>query len=255
MKRSTATIAQYVLLESLRSGLPWLAAACALAAFGLAGFLSQVAITEGVALQASAAAALLRVGAIFLIVTHVVTSIAREADDKGVELALALPLSRHAWYLGKLLGFVGVGVLLAATFALPLLLWATPSSVATWGLSLGAEAALAAGLALFFASSLAHPAAAIAAAIGFYLLARVIPAVQAIAAGPLAGDGSGAGAARWVIDGLALLLPRLDVLTRGDWLLYGAPPTSELLSALLGLTIYLLLLVAAGLFDLNRRNF
>jgi len=255
MKRSTATIARYVLLESLRSGLPWLAAACALGALGLAGFLSQVAITEAAALQASVAGALLRACAVFLIAAHVVTSVAREANDKGVELALALPLSRPAWYLGKLVGYVCVGALLATAFALPLLLWAPPASVAPWWLSLAAETALAAALALFFASSLAHPVAAIAATLGFYVLARAIPAVQAIAAGPLAGETSGASATRWAIDALALVLPRLDVLTRGDWLLYGAPAAGELAPTILGLALYVLLLTAAGLFDLSRRNF
>jgi len=150
---------------------------------------------------------------------------------------------------------VGVGALLATAFALPLLMWAAPSSVASWWLSLSAETALAAALALFFASSLANPVAAIATACGFYFLARVVPSVQAIAAGPLAGDDSGAGAARWAVDAVALLLPRVDLLTRGDWLLYGAPAASELASAIIGLALYLLLLVAAGLFDLSRRNF
>src|SRR3970040_259492 len=58
MKHS-ATVARYSLVEALRSGLPWLAAACVIAVLGLSGFLSQVAITEATALQASTAGALL----------------------------------------------------------------------------------------------------------------------------------------------------------------------------------------------------
>ena len=112
----TTIVARYVLVEAWRSGLPWLAAACLLAALGLSGFLSQVAITEGAALQAAASAALLRGCAVFLIAAHVVASVVREANDKGLELALALPISRAAWYLGKLIGFACVGVALAALF-------------------------------------------------------------------------------------------------------------------------------------------
>ncbi|HEY8068226.1 MAG TPA: ABC transporter permease subunit [Burkholderiales bacterium] len=248
------TVAYYTLAEALRSGLPWLAAACAAAVLGLAGFLSQVAITEGAALQASVAAALLRACAVFLIAAHVVASVSRETNDKGLELVLALPISRPAYYLGKLLGFACAGALLATLFALPLLAWTKPADLAAWWVSLAAETALVAAAALFFSSALAQTVAAISATAGLYLLARSISAIQAITSSPLAGDSPLHQAARWSVDMVAMLLPRLDSVTRGDWLLYGAPASGDLARALLGLTLYLVLLAAAGLFDFNRRN-
>ena len=258
MKRSrrfpSVTVAHYTLVEALRSGLPWLAAACLLGVLGLAGFLSRVAIVEASALQASAAGALLRACAVFLIAAHVVASVAREANDKGLELALALPISRPAYYLGKLLGFVCAGALLATLFALPLLIWAKPVDLAAWWLSLAAETALIAAAALFFASALTQTVAALAAVTGLYLLGRSIAAIQAIAGSPLAGDSLPSLAARWIVDALALLLPRLDSATRSDWLLYGAPQTGEFALVLFGLGLYFFLLVAAGLFDFSRRN-
>ncbi|OGA65989.1 MAG: hypothetical protein A3G83_14240 [Betaproteobacteria bacterium RIFCSPLOWO2_12_FULL_68_20] len=253
MKHS-ATVARYSLVEALRSGLPWLAAACVIAVLGLSGFLSQVAITEATALQASTAGALLRACAVFLTTAHVVMSVAREANDKGLELALALPISRPAYYLGKLLGFACAGALLATLFALPLLFWAKPADLGAWWISLVVETALAAAAALFFASALTQTVTAIAAAVGLYLLGRSIAAIQAIAGSPLTGDSVPAQAARWIVDALSLLLPRLDAVTRGDWLLYGAPAAGELAHALAGLAIYFLLLAAAGLFDFSRRN-
>jgi ABC-type Na+ efflux pump permease subunit len=247
------TIARYVLVEARRSALPWLAAASLFAALGLAGFLSQVAITEAGALQASLCAALLRACAVFLVAAHVAASVVREANDKGMEVALALPISRPSWYLGKLLGFACAGVILAALFAAPLLAWAKAADLAVWWLALAAEAAIVAAAALFFASALGQTVAAIAATLGLYLLARSIAAIQAIAGGPLA-EGAAAQAARWLVDALALLLPRLDAIARGDWLLYGAPGAAELAPALAGLAIYFVLLAAAGLFDFSRRN-
>jgi hypothetical protein len=248
------TVAHYTLVEALRSGLPWLAGACVLAALGLSGFLSQVAITEARALQASVCAALLRACAVFLIAAHVIASAAREANDKGLELALALPISRPAYYLGKLLGYACAGTLVTTLFALPLLLWAKPVDLAAWWISLATETALVAAAALFFASALTQTVAAIAATAGLYLLGRSIAAIQAIAAGPLAGDSLPEHALRWIVDALALLLPRLDAVTRSDWLLYGAPPAGELTQSLAGLALYLVLLAAAGLFDFSRRN-
>jgi hypothetical protein len=254
MKTPALTLARYVVIEALRSGLPWLALASLAAALALAGFLSQVAITEASALQVSVAAALLRACAVFLVAAHVVASVIREANDKGLELALALPISRSAYYLGKLAGFAVTGVLLATLFALPLLYWAKPADLAAWWLTLAAEAVLVAAAAHFFASALQQVVGAIAAAAGLYLLARAMPAVQAIASGPLTEEGAAAGMLRWSADALALLLPRLDGVAQSAWLLYGAPPAAQLAQALLGLALYLLLLVAAGLFDFTRRN-
>jgi ABC-type Na+ efflux pump permease subunit len=254
MNRAIATVARYVLVEARRSALPWLAAAGMLAVLALAGFLSQVAITEAASLQASASAALLRACTVFLVAAHVVSSMVREANDKGLELALALPISRPAWYLGKLLGFACAGALVAALFAVPLLAWARPADLAAWWFALAVETALVAAAALFFASALGQTVSAIAATAGLYLLARSVTAIQAIAASPLAGDSASAQAARWVVDAFALLLPRLDAVARGDWLLYGAPPAAELALSLAGLGIYVALLAAAGLFDFSRRN-
>jgi len=254
MIRPVATTARFALVEALRSGLPWLAAAGLLGSLGLTAFLSQVAIVEASALQASVAAALLRACAAFLVAAHVASSVAREANDRVLELALALPVPRPAYYLGKLLGFSTVGVLIALVYALPLLGWASPAEVAAWGVSLAAECALVAALALFFASTVAQGIAAIACTAALYLLARAIGAIQAIASGPATENTPSTHAARWAIDAVALLLPRLDAVTRGDWLLYGAPGAAEFCGLLAGLAIYIALLAAAGLFDFSRRN-
>ena len=250
----SASVARYTLVEALRSGLPWLATAFVLGVLGLAGFLSRVAITEASALQASTAGALLRAGAVFLIAAHVVASVSREANDKGLELALALPVSRADYYIGKLAGFSLSGAMLATFFSLPLLIWASPANLAPWWLSLGAECALVAAAALFFASAMSQTLAALAAAAGLYLLGRSMSAIQAIASGPQVADSLTADMARWSVDALALLLPRLDAATRSDWLLYGAPQAGDFAQTLLGLALYFLLLAAAGLFDFSRRN-
>lgn len=247
-------VARYTLLESRRSGLPWLALAALAAALGLALFLSQVALTEGAQLQASVAAALLRAAAAFLIAAHVVSATGRDASDKGLEFTLAFPLSRSAYYLGKLAGFGFAGLALATLFAAPMLLWSGAAGVGAWWLSLAIETLLVAASALFFAMALAQPAAAISATAGLYLLGRSIGAIQAIAAGPHTQESALAGAARWTLDGVALLLPRLDLATRSDWLLYGAPGGAELARVLGALLLYVILLATAGLFDLGRRN-
>jgi ABC-type Na+ efflux pump permease subunit len=250
-----AILARLCLVEARRGGLPWLTAVALAAALALAAFLSQVAITESHALQLAVLAALLRACAVFLVAAQVAASVLREMNDKGIELMLSLPLSRPAHYLGRLAGFVACALVLAAVFALPLAPWAPPGALALWALSLACEAALVAAAALFFAMTLAQLVPAIAATAGLYLLARSIAAIQAIAAGPLVEDTLAQRAARLAVDGVALLLPRLDAVTRTEWLLYGAPAAGAYGAALAGLLVYGLLLVAAGLFDFQRRSF
>lgn len=247
-------LARSALVEARRSALPWLSLGCLAAALGLAAFLSQVAVTESRELQAAFAAALLRAGAAFLLAAHVAASVVREANDKVLELALALPLSRRQYYLGRLAGYGACGLALAAAFAVPLLLFAPAASVAPWGISLACELLLVAAASLFFAITLGGVLPAIAATAGLYLLARSIAAIQALARGPLAEESLAQALARWAVDGVALLLPRLDAATRSDWLLYGAPAAGEFGAAIGALLVYAALLCAAGLFDFHRRN-
>jgi hypothetical protein len=252
---SAALLARSILLEARRGGLPWLAAGSVILALGLAAFVSQVALTESLALQAAVVAALLRACAVFLVASQVTASTLRENQDKGLELMLSLPLSRSAQYLGRLAGFVACGAALAAAFAAPLLVWASPAAVALWGASLACEAALVAAAALFFAMTLGQFVPAIAASAGLYLLARSIGAIQAIAAGPLAEPSLASRLAQHAVDAVALLLPRLESLTRTSWLLYELPSAGEYALAVGGALVYAALLAAAGLFDFHRRNF
>src|SRR6267378_2772014 len=236
-----AILARFVLLEARRGGLPWLAVASIAVALGLAAFLSQVAVTESLALQASIVAALLRASAVFLIAAHVASSTLRELNDKELERMLSLPLSRSTQYLGRLAGFALCGVALAVACAAPLLLWASAGTVALWALSLACETALVAAAALFFSMTLAQ-------------LVPAIAATQSIAGGPLAEASLPHQVARWAVDAIALLLPRLEAVTRTGWLLYGPPDAGAYAAALAGLMLYTGLLIAAGLFDFHRRN-
>ena len=251
---STAILARLVLLEARRGGLPWLVLGGIAVGISLAAFLSQVAVTESRQLQAALIAALLRACAAFLIAAQVAASTAREIHDRGLELMLSLPLSRATHYFGRLAGFAVAGIVLAAAFSLPLLAWAPPAAVAAWGASLACELVLVAAAALFFAMTLGNVVTAIAATAGLYLLARSVDAIRAIAAGPLTEPSHASTLARLAVDGVALLLPPLDTVTRTEWLLYGTPAPAPYFAALGALAVYTLLVVAAGLFDFQRRS-
>lgn len=248
-----AILARLALLEARRGGLAWLALAAIVLAIGLGGFLAQVAITESRLLQTAVVAALLRVCAVFVIAAQVIAAVRREIDDRRLEAALALPLSRSTQYLGRLAGFALCGVVLAIAFCLPLLFWASPAAVAAWGFSLALELVLVAGAALFFAMSLSSVVTPLAATAALYLLGRSIGAVQAIAGGPLAADSLIHQLARRAVDSVALVLPALDRVTRTEWLLYGLDSRAYV-AAIGSLALYSALLAAAGVVDFQRRS-
>lgn len=248
------TIARYTLLEAVRNRLAWLFLLVACAAVGLSGFLQELALTESRAVQAALLAALLRIAAVFLVSTFVVTSMVREANDKGLELLLALPMPRSTYLLGKLCGFGALAMLPALLFGALCLFFAPIGQAALWSVSLLCELWIVAAFALLCVLSFSQVMPALAACAGFYLLARSIGSLQLIGHG-------GHGAQSWQqqamaggIDTLAFLLPRLDTFTRTEWLLYHGGDLAALLAVLGQSAVYIALLGSAALFDFYRKS-
>lgn len=248
------TIARYTLLEARRNRLPWLLLAIALAALALAGFLGAVALTESRQIQAALLAAGLRLAAVFLVMLFVSGSLQREANERGLDMLLALPMPRAAYVLGKLAGFFALALapaLLSGALCLPFAPW---EQCARWAASLLCELWIVAAFSLLCALGLRQGPAALAASAGFYLLARAIGGLQAIGHGAYHGHDR---AQQWIggaIDLLATVLPRLDQFTRTDWLVYQAGDLAALLAVAAQSAIYIALLAAAAMFDLYRKN-
>lgn len=254
MTLAAFTIARYTLLEALRNRLLWLLLVVALGAVGLSGFLNELALTESRQLQAALLGALLRVAAVFLIATFVITSMVREANDKGLELLMALPLPRAVYLLGKLAGFAALAVLPAMLFGALALFFAPPSQAALWAVSLLCECWIVAAFSLLCVLTLSQVLPALAAAFAFYLLARAIGTLQLLGHGASTAHSAGQQALGTAIDGLSLLLPHLDRFTRSDWLVYHDGSAVDLLAIAAQTAIYVALMAAAGLFDLYRKQ-
>lgn len=256
MPFATLTIARFTLLEAQRNRLLWLLLALTLGAIGLSGFLSAMALTESRQIQAALLAAALRLAAVFLVATFVVTSMVREANDKGQELLLALALPRYAYLLGKLAGFAAVALLPALLFGALALCFAPPAQAALWAFSLLCECWIMAAFSLLCTLTLRQVLPALAAAAGFYLLARLVGTLQLLAHGATHAQGRASSQVLLErgVDALALLLPHLDHFTRTDWLLYDGGTGADLLAVAVQSALYLALLTGAALFDLYRKN-
>lgn len=253
MMRPAVTIARYTLLEAMRNRLLWLVLVMMAGAVAVSGFLNELALTESRELQAALLGAVLRLAAVFLIATFVITSMAREANDKGLELLMALPMPRAVYLFGKLAGFGTLAVLPAALFGALGLFFAPPAQAALWAFSLLCECWIVAAFSVLCMLTLSQVLPALAAAFSFYLLARVIGALQLLGHGAGTVQSTSQQALNVGIDGLALLLPHLDQFTRSDWLVYHGGSGADLAAISAQTAIYVALLAAAALFDLHRK--
>ena len=249
------TIAFFTLLEAVRTRLLWvMAVILALLLLGSV-FVQHIAVTETARMQTGFLAGAARIAAVFVLSLHIVSSVAREFNDKGVELLLSLDLPRAAYYVGKFIGFAAVAVAIAVLTSAVLLVPAAGPGIAFWGISLALELVLMAALSLFCVITFAQVMPAISFATTFYLLARSISAIRLMAGSQLLSPDD------WVsrtitrsVDLLSLLLPDLSRFTLTSWLVDNGGSLAQVGAAALQCVIYSSLLVLAGLFDLYRKN-
>jgi ABC-type transport system involved in multi-copper enzyme maturation permease subunit len=255
MGRGIITIGVFTFVEAVRSRLLWVMLALVIAGFALAEFLGSIAITEDRAIQVGVLSAVWRIVCVFLIGLAVISSLAREAADKGMDLLFSLPLHRAAYYFGKLGGFAAVAVIAAIVIAPLLLLYAPLSAVLLWMVSLFCELMLIICLSLFLVFTFNHVTVAVSGLMGIYVLARSIDSFQLMARGPFFDSSSLADQSiAWFLQALAYMLPSFSLFARADWLIDPATMSGALGAVVLQTVIYGVLISAAALFDLYRKS-
>lgn len=249
-------ISRYTLLEARRTRLPVFFAAALAAVFALAFFVSELAVTESLRMQTTFYAAGARLAAVFIVAVHVVGSVTREFDDKGLDVLLALDVPRSHYILGKLGGFLAMGAVIGAIACLPLLFMAAPFAVAQWGVALVLELAVMIAFSLFCVMAFGQFMPAAAIVLGFYVLARSLSAIRLMSAHPISGaDTLSHEIGRWMVEGLALITPALDRWPQTTWLIDAPAAWSAVLLLLPEAMLYVALLAGAAMVDFYRRNF
>jgi hypothetical protein len=246
---------RFTLLEAWRTRLPWLFLIVLALIFAAAYFVHQLAITESARMQIAFSAAASRMAAVFVLSLYIVTSVVREFNDKGLELTLSFELRRSEYIVGRLLGFIAIGVAMALLAGVPQMIMAPLAAAVQWTTSLALELTIVAALSVFciLTFSQVMPAASFVA--GFYLLSRALTAIRLISATETADDGTlSHQAITWVIEGLALVLPALDRFTQSAWLVDATPGWPAVGLCAVQAAIYTALLIAAAMFDFYRRN-
>jgi len=100
--------------------------------FVMVEFVGDLAITEHRATQLALLAVFLRLSAVLLVALFVVSSSLRELQDKTLEMILAMAIRRSSYYLGKLLSYIQLAILIGLVFGLILSVYAQFEQVLIW---------------------------------------------------------------------------------------------------------------------------
>lgn len=248
------TIARYTFLEAVRNRLFVLVIISLVCILGLAEFLGELTITETRQIQSSIIGSGLRIFSVCVISLFVITSMVREFNDKGFEMLLSLSIPRASYYFGKLIGFIILAVIIASAIGLILLIYAPYAYVFLWFISLICELLIIISLSLLCLFTFNNITVAFIVVAAFYLLARSMQVIQLLSDSPILESTTiSQQFLNYFLDGIAFLLPELNNFTNSEWLVYGAG-INQLIPVLAQTAIYLGLLVAAGLFDLYRKE-
>jgi hypothetical protein len=219
-------------------------------------FLGSAAVSEKDQFSIVFAASTLRLSSLFTLILFVVFYTQKSFDTHDVEYMLSRPISRFQYLAAHTISFSILAFILTALSIITLFFM--PSTIDTyglalWGGSLLIELVLIANVALFFSFVLTSAVSTMLITFSFYVLARMMGGILGvIATTPEAGT-------MLVMEKLMLLIsiiiPRLDLMGQGSWLLYGVEgPVGW--SFILGQGfVFLGLVFSATLIDFKRKQF
>lgn len=216
----------------------------------------ELAIIEAARFQSVFLGAVMRLALIFILSLFVIVSVVREFNDKGVEVILALDVSRSDYVLGKFLGYAATAFVLSALSCFVMLWSVEPAPLFAWAGFLFLELIMLVAFSLFAATAFSSVVPAASAVLGFYLLARSITAIQLISDGSLALQNQALkSAVSGFIKFIALFIPRLSDFTQTAWLVNGGPSSAVALSLITQGVLFLVVISAAAVFDFHRKDF
>jgi len=248
------TIAKYSIWEAVRDKFLIFILIGVIAFFLMSSFIGELAITEGVQMQAAILASTLRLFSVFTMSLFVITSMVREFNDKGFELILSHPVPRSSYYFGKFAGFSVVALLIAIMSVCCLCFYAPVNLTLLWSFSLYCELLIIISLSLLSMFSFNSITISFSVVMAFYILSRSIETIQLISDSPILESSS---VSHQFINGLldiiAYVIPDIYKFTQTDWLVYS--DVSADLPIVVGQTlIYVVLLSSVALFDLYRKE-
>ena len=252
----TKTLIHYVLKAAIRDRLVVTMIAAMVLGCSLSIFLGSSAVVEQDQFSLAFASAGLRLTGMIGIVLFIVFFIRRSIDSRDMEFLLSRPVGRMEFLLSYAAAFsiIAIIVTLAQTLGLYILgphLFGEGAIL--WCFSVMIENIIVANTAFFFALFLSSAASASLAVLGFYVLGRMMGQILGIV--QAGGNGQIAELLGHVMNMIAMVMPRLDLIGQTSWLIYGPQGDVGLIFLIIQGVIFSTLVLTLALIDLTRKQF
>lgn len=249
---------RYVLLTATRDrlfiGLLFgiLAAAYISSALGSTAMLEPEQMT--LAFTAASSRVIIIVGIIVFIGFHMRSAF----DTREIDVLLSRPVSRTSLVLSYWIGFCAVATLLVLPTVILIAILGTLNQTGflLWSLSLLLESWLIVSVALFASLTIKSGVGTVLASLAIYTLSRMMGFFLATtSSGGIFEQAKINMGAKWLMEGVALIVPRLDFFAKSNWLIYGAKSYEDLYLFLMQSAVFIPLLIAASVIDFKRKQF
>lgn len=253
MKKNLQVIASYTLMEAFRNRLLYIIAIFIALTIGASLFAGGLSIIEVNETQSQVLGLIYRFGSVIICSLLVISGANREFNDKNHELILSTAVTRTQYFIGKLIGYYLVGLLMCLAIAVTLLFFANYIAVAAWATSLFAEVIIMTTSALMFATIINNLTLSIILQFGFYILSRSMGAIVMMAnSNP--SDSATSGFIGNIIETISYVIPQLHKFANSDWLTGAITDYGSMSFILLQALIFSSLLIAISIFDFSRKN-
>lgn len=250
------TSVRYILITALRDWLFIGLFAGILFASGISAVLGGTAFLEEqemtLTFASGSARLILMVGLIVFVCFHIRSAF----DTKEIDVILSRPISRSNLVIAYWLGFSFVALLLVVPVmgVMGLIGVSNTQGYIGWAASLLLEAGMVVAMALFAAFAMRSAVTAVLACMGFYVLSRMMEFFVMTAQSGVA-HGKGYMVLEYILSAIATVVPRLDLFTKSEWLVYGFDASRDWYVFVVQTVIYVPLLLLAAIADFRKKQF
>lgn len=249
---------RYVLLTATRDRLFFGLLLGILAAAYLSSVLGSTAMLEvqqmTISFTAASARVIIMVGLIVFIGFHMRNAF----DAREIDVLLSRPISRTTLVLSYWLGFITVGTLLVLpTVALMAYVGIlNTTGYLLWSVSLILETWLVVTIALFASLTIKSGVGTVLASMAIYTVSRMMGFfVATTKTGVLFETENINLSARYLMQAISTVVPRLDFFAKSKWLIYGPKSYDDLWLFLMQAGVFIPLLLIAAIIDFKRKQF
>lgn len=250
------TTMRYLLLTALRDKLFFALPIGVAMITALSLFLGGTSLVEQQEMAAVYSAGLGRIYIMVGLILFICFHVRRSFENREIEMFISKPISRASFVISYWLGFSGIAIVFVLFLVLLLMLFfpVNLSGAFAFSLSVIAESLMVCAFALAAALIMQSAVSAALASFCFYILGRLMGFMLAFLDKPGALEWANAQWANFGLAGTSMLLPRLDLFGKTEWLLYGFDAHGIGIFVMQSV-VYIPLLLLMGLYDFTRRNF